>query len=237
MNKTNNLVVISGGTRGIGRAIVQCFAQNKYNIVTCSRNKQELEKLKKELEKTFPIKIHVFKADLSKKKEVMNFAEFIQQLSLSVEVLVNNSGTFVPGLVHEEPDGALENMIETNLYSAYHLSKKLIPQMKERRKGHIFNVCSIASLQAYPHGGSYSISKFAMYGLSKALREEMKNFNVKVTSILPGAVFTDSWKGSRFSEERLMQAKDIADMIYATYKLSNNTAVEDIILRPQLGDL
>jgi short-subunit dehydrogenase len=109
--------------------------------------------------------------------------------------------------------------------------------MEARGNGHIFNICSVASLLALPGGGSYTVTKFAMLGWSKALREELKKAGVKVTSILPGATWSDSWKGVDLPENRLMQATDIANTLWSAYQLSPSAVVEDIVLRPQLGDL
>ena len=105
------------------------------------------------------------------------------------------------------------------------------------KSGHIFNVCSIAGLQAYANGGSYSISKFALAGFTKNLREELKPHHVKVTAVYPGAVMTNSWGDYDNSAHRIMEAQDIATMIIAATKLSAQAVVEDIVLRPQLGDL
>ena len=143
----------------------------------------------------------------------------------------------MPGSVYNEEEGLLQKMIDTNLYSAYHLTRKLLPAMIERRQGHIFNMCSVASLQAYHNGGSYSISKFALMGFSKNLREELKQYNIKVTAVYPGAVMTESWSGFDNTTQRIMEADDIAAMILAATKLSPQAVVEDIIIRPQLGDL
>ncbi|MFK7952296.1 MAG: SDR family oxidoreductase [Ekhidna sp.] len=237
MNNSERLMVVTGGTKGIGKAIVERFAKDAWVIATCSRNEDDLLKLKDEIMERFGISIKCFGADLSKKDQVQDFAEFVRMLAMPVEILVNNSGTFIPGLVHEEPDGALESMIETNLYSAYNLSRAIIPAMKKEKKGHIFNMCSVASFMAYPNGGSYSISKFAMYGMSKALREEMKEFGVRVTSVMPGAVLTPSWEGVDLPEDRFIKPEDIAETIHATYQLSKRSVVEDIVIRPQLGDI
>ena len=128
-------------------------------------------------------------------------------------------------------------MIEVNLYSAYHLTRKIAPSMIDAKKGHIFNMCSVASIKAYPNGGSYSISKFAMLGMSKVLREELKSTGVKVTSVLPGATWSASWAGVDLPEERLMRATDISDSIYGAVQLSASAVIEEIIIRPQLGDL
>ena len=126
------------------------------------------------------------------------------------EVLVNNAGVFLPGMIETEVDGALEHMINTNLYSAYHLTRSLMPEMKRLKKGYIFNMCSIASIKAYANGGSYGISKFALYGMTKVLREELKEFNIKVTAVLPGATLTASWEGVDLPEERFIKVEDIA---------------------------
>jgi NAD(P)-dependent dehydrogenase (short-subunit alcohol dehydrogenase family) len=90
---------------------------------------------------------------------------------------------------------------------------------------------------AYANGGSYSISKFAMYGMSKVLREEMKSFGVKVTSVMPGATLTASWEGADIPPERFVKPEDVAIMVLSTYLLSDRAVVEDLVIRPQLGDL
>ena len=237
MVNSNRLIIITGGTKGIGKAIVEKFAKAGWSIVTCARNKEELLTLKKAIKEKFDTSIDIFRANLSKKNEVKAFADFIGKMRIPVEILVNNTGRFIPGLVHEEPDGTLEEMIETNVYSAYYLSRAIVAGMKKEGRGHIFNLCSVASLMAYPNGGSYSISKFALYGMSKALREELKSNGIRVTSLMPGAVLTPSWDGVDLPASRFMATEDIADTIYNIYQLSERSVVEEIVLRPQLGDI
>jgi short-subunit dehydrogenase len=137
----------------------------------------------------------------------------------------------------EEAQGVLESQIAANLYSAYHTSRAIVPAMIKAGSGHIFNICSIASLQAYTQGGSYSISKFALDGFSKNLREELKDKGIKVTGVYPGATYTNSWAGSGVEPSRIMGSNDIAKMILAAAKLSPQAVVEDIVMRPLLGDL
>ena len=228
--------VVTGGTEGIGKSIIYCFAEQGFNIITCSRNQAKLDLLKSDVEKKFAVQVSVLAVDVSIKEEAMKFGEFVNDLGIP-EVLINNAGIFIPGMIDEEPDGALEAMINTNLYSAYHLTRAVLPQMKAVKKGYIFNMCSIASLTAYANGGSYSISKFALYGMTKVLREELKKDNIKVTAVLPGATFTSSWVGVDLPEERFIKPEDVADLIWATYSLSDRTVVEDLLIRPQLGDL
>ncbi|MEQ9006314.1 MAG: SDR family oxidoreductase, partial [Ekhidna sp.] len=161
MHNSERLVVITGGTKGIGKALVDRFASEGWPVATCSRKDDDLDALRKEISEKHQTLIHTFKADLSKKEGVKDFVEFVQMIAKPVEILVNNTGVFNPGSVLEEADGALEQMIDTNLYSAYHLTRAIAPAMKQNKSGHIFNLCSVASLKAYPNGGSYSISKFA----------------------------------------------------------------------------
>lgn len=232
------LAIITGGTKGIGKALVEGFAAEGFSIATCSRHEEELQQLQKEVTTTFPdIDFFIRKVDVSRKEEVKAFASFILSKNIPVEVLVNNAGLFIPGKIHEEEEGALESMIDTNLYSAYHLTRALVGGMKERKSGHIFNICSTASITAYENGGSYCISKFGMLGMSKVLREEMKPHHVRVTSVIPGATFTSSWEGTDLPKERFMKAEDVAEMVLTAYRISERSVVEDLVLRPQLGDI
>jgi short-subunit dehydrogenase len=231
-------IIITGAGKGIGRAMAFMFAEKGFDLALCARTKSDLGKLKSEIEFFKPgCQIITQVCDVSDKEQLQAFAETVLTRWNGVDILVNNAGVFLPGQVINEKEGTLEQLIETNLYSAYRLSRHIAPVMMAKRKGHIFNVCSIASLNAYPNGGSYSISKFAMLGLSKALREELKPFNVRVTSLLPGATYTDSWSGSDLPEARFMKAEDIAQIVYDIYSLSANTVVEEIVLRPVLGDI
>ena len=231
------LAVITSGTKGIGKATVEKFFNQGFDVVTCARSQADLESLKSELESEGSPRIHIRATDMSKKEEVLAFAQMVLDLNAPVDVLVNNTGVFIPGAVHNEEDGALESMIETNLYSAYYLTRALIGNMMRKKAGHIFTMGSIAGIDSYANGGSYSISKFALRGFTKALREEMKEHGIRVTSFLAGATYTASWEGVDLPEERFMKASDIADAIYGAHALSNQTVVEEILVRPQLGDI
>lgn len=230
-------IIITGASKGIGKAIAAEFAAAGNTILLCSRGEKSLYDAVAELQTQYPesiVKGQV--ADMAFKDEVKSFAQWCLKQG-SPDILVNNAGQYIPGAVHEEEEGVLEQMIETNLYSAYHLTRALVPAMIKANKGHIFNICSIASLQAYANGGSYSISKFALLGFSKNLREELKPKGVKVTAVCPGATMSASWDGASIDPNRIMEAADIAKMVFAAANLSPMAVVEDIIMRPQLGDL
>jgi len=231
-------LVVTGGTKGIGRAIVEKFASEDFNIITCARNTKDLKQLQSDFSSRYKnIELLTFKADLSKKEEVKAFLSFIKEQKVTIDVLVNNTGTYIPGQIHKEKEGVLEQMIETNLYSAYHISRGLVSGMIKKKKGTIFTICSTASIMAYTNGGSYCISKFALYGMTKVLREELKEHNIRVTAVLPGATKTSSWDGVDLPNERFIKPEDVAESIFSAYSLSPNTVVEEILIRPQLGDI
>ena len=231
-------VVVTGGTKGIGRAIIEVFFAQGADIAFCARNAEDVEQLNKELSNRDSSRsIIAAVADVSKKEDVLSFSKQITKRWNTIDALVNNAGVFVPGEILHEDEGALEHMINTNLYSAYNLTRALATRMIDQGGGHIFNICSVASLLALPGGGSYSISKFAMLGFSKVLREELKAKSVKVTSVMPGATWSNSWAGVDLPVSRLMQADDVAKQIWAAYDSSYAAVIEDIVLRPQLGDL
>ena len=230
--------VVTGSTKGIGKAIVELLISKGINVAICSRNEKEVKSFVSTLnESNKGAKAIGIRADMSDKMQVKAFADFVLDEFETIDILVNNAGIFIPGEITQEEDGALEKMIETNLYSAYHLTRALVPNMLKNGSGHIFNMCSIASQIAYPNGGSYSISKFALLGFSKVLREELKTKNIKVTSILPGATWSNSWAGVELPESRLMQAEDIAKLVWSALEMSPSAVIEDIVIRPQLGDL
>lgn len=238
MERNNQLnVVVTGASKGIGKAIAEIFAANGASLYLCSRGDMALYKTMEELQTRFPqATVKARPADLSVKEEAIAFGHWCLSQA-TPDMLVNNAGLFEPGSVNNEPDGLLESQLNVNLLSAYHLTRTLLPAMMVRKQGHIFNMCSIASLHAYANGGAYSISKFALYGFSKNLREELKPHGIKVTSVHPGAVLTNSWGDFDNSSNRIMEAADIAKMVWAASSLSIQACVEDIVIRPQLGDL
>ena len=230
--------VISGGTHGIGKAIAEKLLEQGFSLAICARNTHHLNATNAQWSAKYPTqRIICFTADVSIKTEVDAFAATVLSAFKRIDVLVNNAGVFTPGNLADETNGAMEALMASNVYSAYYLSRALLPAMKEQNSGHIFNICSVASLKAYPHGGSYGISKYALLGFNDNLREELKAFNIKVTAISPGATHSRSWEESGIDPDRLMDARDIAEMLFASYALSAKANVEHIIMRPIQGDI
>lgn len=223
----NPLIIVTGGSKGIGRAIADRFVSEGFDAVVCARSVDGV---------AGPGLLPVA-ADLSTRNGVNVLLNYIHSLNRPVDVLVNNTGTFQPGQIHNEAEGVFEQLIDTNVASAYHLTRGLVGDMIARQQGHIFMMCSTASITAYTNGGSYCISKFALLGMSRVLREELKPHGVKVTAILPGATLTASWEGTDLPEERFMKPEDVADSAWAAYSLSKSAVIEEILIRPQLGDI
>ena len=230
-------ILVTGGTKGIGKAILKKFMANGYDAFTCSRSQSDLAQLKEEMESTYPgRKLFIKEADLSKKEAVQSFAEFVRKEAIP-DVLVNNSGIFIPGAIHSEPEGNFEQTMQTNLYSAYYLTREFTPAFIHRKSGHIFSMGSIAGMTAYANGGSYAISKWALRGFTQCLRQELMAYGIKVTAILAGATMTASWEGVDLPKERFIKAEDVAETVWAANSLSANSVVEEIVVRPQLGDI
>ncbi|MBU3676819.1 MAG: SDR family oxidoreductase [Chitinophagaceae bacterium] len=232
------LAVITGATKGIGRAVAEQFVREGFHIAFCARTESEVKATAAHLQAlNAEACILAEVADLSLHEDVMRFAQAVLQTFSSVDVLVNNAGIYRPGSVCNEPDENMDYLMRLNFLSAYHLTRALLPRMQAAGKGHIFTMCSVAGLKAYPGGGSYSISKFALEGFTQNLRLELMTQGIKVTAVQAGATMSDSWAGANIPAERMMRADDVASAIWSAYNLSPQSVVESILLRPQLGDL
>ena len=230
--------IITGGSQGIGKAIAEKFLSEGISVAVSARTKRDLDIVEKEWNEKYPTaSVLTYPADLGNQEEVKAFATFVLSHFPQVDILVNNAGAYLPGKIADEPDGQLEKLMTINLYSAYHLTRAVLPGMKQKQTGHIFNMCSVASLKAYPGGGDYSITKYALLGFSDNLRLELIPDNIRVTAICPGAVYTRSWQASGLPEERFMKPEDVANIVWASHQMSAYTDVETIIVRPLKGDI
>lgn len=231
-------VYVTGASRGIGRAIVEAFASAGADVAFSARTLQHIQALEAELKSKFPHqRFFGISADLSDKNQAISAANQAIESLGHCDVLVNNAGFFLPGGTLTEEDLTFEQMMNANVASAYHTTRVIAPKMQAAKTGSIFTICSTASIMAYVNGGSYCIAKHALLGFNKVLREELKPHGVRVTSVLPGATLTDSWSGTDLPESRFIAPEDIANAILDVCRLSNRTVVEELLIRPQLGDL
>jgi len=228
MQKT---AVITGGSKGIGLALVKRFLEQGFKVVSVSRSMGELSPLQDQ----YGSQLVVMFADLSQKQAVLDTAQTILQQIESIDVLINNAGVFLPGAITQESDEDFELQMALNLNASYYLTKRLIPNLA--KGGYVFNICSTASEKAYANGSSYCISKHALLGFTKVLRAELMNQGIAVSAVLPGPTLTDSWEGTDLPASRFIQTEAIANTILMAWENRSSMVMEQITLRPMLGDI
>lgn len=227
--------VITGSSKGIGFAIAKQFASKGFKIVISSRNLSQLNEATSALSEFTDV--YSICCDLETKDGINKFIFETKKITNSkITVLVNNAGTFIPGKILDEENGTFEKLLNLNVAAHYHITRGLFSSILSPG-GHIFNISSIAGLKPYENGGSYCISKFAMTGFSKMLREELKPYKIAVTTVYPGATLTESWDGTAFPNERFINPNDIANAIYNAFEIRERSVVEEIIIRPMEGDI
>lgn len=222
-------IIISGATRGIGRAIAKELATKKHQLTLIARNSADLEDLKKELEGNTSVAI--FSCDLSNMEESSQLKHRINSLS-DTDVLINNLGIFETNPADQIQLNELQKMLDVNLYSAINLSSLIVEDMKEKENGIIINMASVMAHLAAPFAANYSISKHAFKGWNDALREELRQHGVRVCAIYPGAVNTSSWDGIEVNRDAMIQPEDIAKLVASLLEMNYNTLVEEIKLSP-----
>ena len=228
--------IVTGATKGMGRAIVMELAANNYNITFCARDEKQVQALLIELRKNYPLlQFFGMRADMEESTEVRGFAEFAEKSLSYVDVLINNAGLYIPSGLMDEDERCLERQMQVNVFAPHFLSKFFAAKMIGQGKGHIINICSIASLEPVTRAGSYSISKTALLGLTKALREELRPAGVKVTAVLPGSTLTDSWSGTDLPSDWFILSQDIAKSIINCLQMSSGANIDEIIIRPLYG--
>jgi len=223
--------VITGATKGIGKAIAIKLWNEGYDLALVARNKSELEKLRDELLTTGRA-ISIYAVDCSIKEEVYHFLTAAEKEIGFANVLVNNVGAFLPGSMLDEDDETFEKQQNINVNAGYYISKFFGKKMRSEKLGHIFNICSVASKAPVKNGGSYSVTKAAMLSLNHVLRQELAPHNVKVTAFLPGSTKTSSWEGTTIPDEKFVQPEDIAETLFTILNLSKGVNVDEVLITP-----
>jgi 3-oxoacyl-[acyl-carrier protein] reductase len=230
-------ILITGSTKGIGNAIAHKFAANNYNLILIARSDKDLQEQKKNLMVDHTIDILCISADLSEKRQIQKILDILNENSINPDIIVNNLGVYQPSTIFDEDDIVMEKMMNINYYSGYYLTKALLTPMLERNSGHIFSICSVANINPVKQAFAYTISKYAVYGFIKSLRESLIETDIKTTAIIPGSTLTASWDGTTVDSERFIMADDIAEAIFMAANLSKGACLEEIIIRPQHGQI
>lgn len=215
----NRVAVITGSSRGIGLAVAEKFAMQGFDIVIHGRNQEKLNAVANDIHGRFLVKVTGFAADLSNKTECISFVRDVIASHSSIDVLVNNAGVFLPGTLMEETDDQMEMQMSTNFFSSYFTTKGLWPVLKKNERSHVINMCSIASITAYDAGGGYAVTKHALHGFTKSLRKEGIPVGIRVTSVMPGATYTDSWASVDLPKSRFMTVSDVASTVWNAWEI------------------
>lgn len=226
----SNFIVVTGVSRGIGLEIAKRFSREGFGVVGCASS----EKSAAAVREKHP-GFDVVKADLSDKNDVRAFCEHVKNRCERIDVLVNNAGRYIPGKIETEADDTFESLMALNVGGPYYVTKGLLEKMGAGST--VINICSTASITAYPNGASYCISKFALLGFSKVLREELKPKDIRVVSLLPGATLTDSWAGVNLPSERFIAAEDLGNIAWLAHSLKYGAVMEELVVRPLAGDI
>lgn len=233
------VVLLTGASQGIGAAIAKTFARElrgRVRLALVARNEQNLAAVARACGKSGAT-VECFSCDVSDAAAVETMAAAVTKRFGAVDVLINNAGKFAGGPLAETSVEQFNAMIAANLRSVFLVTRAFVPAMLRRGRGDIFNMSSIAGLQAYLGGAAYCAAKFGVTGLSKVMREEWRERGIRVCCVHPGATVSPSWAGAEVPDERLMPAEDVARAFFEIYRLTRRTVVEEIVLRPQRGDL
>lgn len=232
------VILITGASQGIGAVIAKTFAAELpgARLALVARNVKNLRATARACAK-LGATAEIFAFDVSREAAVAALAAAVTKRFGAVDVLINNAGAFVMAPFAQTKIAEFDRMIATNLRSAFLVTQAFLPAMVKRKRGDVFFMSSIAGLGAYPQAAAYCAAKFGVTGLAKVLRAETKDQGVRVCCIHPGATWSPAWAESGVPAARIMPAEDIARAILDIYRLSRRTVVEEIVLRPQLGDL
>ena len=229
------IVLITGATSGIGKATALLLAKNGYRLILTGRRKERLEELKKEISG----EVYTLCFDVTKSEEVENALKSLPPEWKNIDILINNAGKAIG--IDELASGDItewEKMIDTNIKGLLYVTRLILPEMKERKSGHIVNLSSIAGKETYPGGSVYCATKHAVNAISDSMRVELLPYSIKVSTISPGAVETEfsvvRFRGDRKKADNVykgltpLYANDIAECIYFIISRPKNVTIADI---------
>jgi len=239
----NKIIMITGATTGFGKATAIRFAKNGYNLIITGRRKELLADLGKEILSYRKIKVLPLNFDVRNQKEVATIIENLPAEWKAIDILVNNAGLAV-GMSHID-SGTIddwERMIDTNIKGLLYVTRAVSPLMVARNTGHIFNIGSIAGMDAYENGNVYCATKSAVATLSKSMRIDLLKNNIRVTNIAPGMADTEfsivRFKGDKEKADSVykgidaLTADDIADVIYYCATLPAHVCINELVITP-----
>ena len=234
----NNLktAVITGGSTGIGRHLAILLSDKNYKIILISRNEKQLKSVKEQIENSQNF-CKILSADLSNENDIDKIVNYLKNNN-NIDLLINNAGIGIFNKLQNISSKEWDIQMNTNLKAAFLMSKAVVQGMIKNKTGKIVFINSVAGLNPYPNSSAYVASKYGLRGFSSSLREELREHNIKVISVHPGAVNTPFWDSSRvnFPREEMLQTKDVADCIVNAILSPNNVVQEELVIRRTAGD-
>lgn len=234
------VILITGASQGIGAAIARVFAREVRGVrlALVARNAKNLAAVARACTRAGAAAVEALPCDVSDEAAVDAMAAAVAaRFPRGVDVLINNAGVFAGAPFAATEVADFDRLVAANLRSAFLVTRAFLPAMLARGRGDVFFMSSIAGLGAYPNGAAYCAAKFGVTGLAQVLRAETKGTGLRVCCVHPGATWSPSWSQSGVRPERIMPAEDVARAFLDVYRLSRRTVVEEIVLRPEKGDV
>jgi NAD(P)-dependent dehydrogenase (short-subunit alcohol dehydrogenase family) len=231
MNLNGKVAVVTGGTKGIGRAIVENILREKANVFVCARNQEDVRQTVQELSNLGHIEGET--CDMRSNEQVQMLLDEAARKFGGVDVLVNNAGIGIFKTVEETDPEEFRQVLETNLFGVFYACHAAIPLMKKRGGGYIINISSLAGTNAHPRMSAYNASKFGLNGFSEAMMQEVRHYNIKVSYIMPGSVNTE-FAGEDVTPEKAwqLQSEDIAQVVIDLLKMHERALPSRVEIRP-----
>ena len=228
----NKIAVVTGGTKGIGKAIAESVLKAGAKVFICARSKPEVKRALEDLSRHGAVEGEV--CDVRSEDQVRQMLEECERVFGGVDILINNAGIGIVGKTVEEMSGdEFRQTLETNLFGVFYACHHVVPMMKKRGGGYIINISSLAGQNAHPRMAAYNASKFGLNGFSEALMQEIRQDDIKVSYICPGSVNTH-FGGDEPSDENSwqLQPEDIAQIVLDLLKMKSRALPSKVEIRP-----
>jgi short-subunit dehydrogenase len=236
--ETGQKVLVTGASRGIGKASAIAFAKAGYAVALVSRNQSELDSLAQEIS-DFGGQAFAYAMDLTDTPHVATHLETLQAQFGTIDILINNAGMAYTGSLGDMSLDLWQRMMTLNLTSAFQCIQAVLPGMRQQKRGTIVNVISVAGKQAFPDWGAYCASKFGLMGMTKSLAQEERSYGIRVVAFCPGAVNTPLWDTDTvqadFDRSAMLSAEDVAQTLIQTVATPHHAVIEEILLMPSGG--
>jgi 3-oxoacyl-[acyl-carrier protein] reductase len=228
---TNKVALVTGGNRGIGKAIALQLASLGAEIAICGRDEATLYTAGEEL-RALGVRVHSQQADVTRSNDVDALVRKTEAALGGISILVNNVGMGLFGPVHEKTEQEWDTLMNTNLKSVFLVSRAVVPLMIQRKKGDIINISSLAGKNTFAGGGVYCASKWALQGLSGCMAEELRVHGIRVSTVCPGSVFTDFAGRGAKDPTKVLAAHDVAHAVAMIATQGPQSFLSEVHLRP-----